>query len=348
MYINKGKSMKKIFILTFIYMLASGNTFAAAGAVGEEYVDASAAHFIRGVMGQLRSIDPEAKAGFTKLEVDGKNVFAISKRAMTGITDFRAIRNEILTGMSVKKSSKIIQIVGDSKEFSVEGSLAGRAFLDKHLADADVVEYGYTSHNADALKGPTRCVNALVSNYIVENDLGAVTIANIVGHSIRALEAWGCKVPYTAVENYVLVYNGNFDEGEFTKFGDDTPISDGVMDELLLLDGGMQSLRQTASALERGIKVFGITGLRNHDDKLFVSGAALLLHLKRKFEADSIPSTSEEFKGMLEGYFASFKDFDKTRSDADTKKALMDQAIEVLSKDTVYPRIADLVSIKEM
>ena len=172
---------------------------------------------------------------------------------------YAEIKSHILQQMRLDPNTPIIQVVGDSAVFSSEGTREVMKFLQKNLPTHSVIAYGYTGHSE--LDG-TNCVNAAVSAYIVEQKLIGQTIGNLVGfHTPMALDSWGCSGP--KLNHYLLVYGKDESKRETgTVFGDDITTSDFLSNQLIMLEGGIQSFRQACNFLLLQRPIVALAGLR--------------------------------------------------------------------------------------
>lgn len=174
---------------------------------------------------------------------------------------------------------RILQVVGDSGCPFNWAAIPRALKVLSDQAAGGVIEYGYTAVDHDT--------NWLVAEIIAKSpEVGPRTIANVVGQSIECLQqpSWSGS---PIVTNFVMLHSRD----SYTKFGQDTWLSDGIMlssygDKMLCFEGGLQAFRQCTNALVRNIEVVAMTDLRCSNTRVKFS-AACLLHQLKKTHADS-------------------------------------------------------------
>lgn len=272
--------------------------------------------------------------------------FGIHKDQQASL-DFAGFKQAVMARMGIN-SPRMLEVIGDSNQFSKEGTVNGRRIIAEHCAGNHLIEYGYTGHDfqPDELD-----VNALVNEYVNQQPAqGQRVLANVVGHTHLALTdpKFGCTViPY--ISNFVVVYNDNGMEGNnFTKFGDDVTVSDFVLDPatqdcILCLEGGVQSFKQVTTALLHGCSVYLVTGLRKQipGKKGFFSTAEFFNRIRNAYQGAEAPS-KERVEAIYQEYNSCLAStWDPNRADAKTKQALFDKAISEFINQEVYKSIKD-------
>lgn len=260
------------------------------------------------------------------------------------ILRYKELKSHILQKMDLPPDFPVVQVVGDSAAFSDQGTALAKEFLRRHLPDHAVILYGYTGH---AETDGTRCVNAAVSDVVVERDLQNHTVANLVGfHTPTALKQWGCSGP--GLQHYVLVYGDDETCRERgTVFGDDVTTSDFFADKLLVLDGGAQSFRQVCNALLLDQKIEVLSGLRTTarglapDSTPFFSASKFLADLNTLISKKGSDISEDELQSWYCQYFGAGRCYvgDPRKPDFDTKQKLMDAAWNLLVKNKLYLKI---------
>lgn len=264
--------------------------------------------------------------------------------------DFLTLKRMITSRMGLEEQP-VMQIVGDSGRFSPEGTAYGRTFVRKHSPGKFIIEYGYTGYKTG---GQELDANSFLNEYIDEQpEQAARVLANVLGHTVWAINKWGCYVsPH--VRHFVVVYNDagmtqepQFDaDGKkvagFTTFGDDVTMSDYTCDRLLCLEGGAQSFLQAINVLQQGRPVEVVYNLRKEADAKMFSAARLLQKVDAAFVDDKTPE-KEQVKRIFEEYVHTLNAmFNAAKPDYKTKKALFDQAIDRFIDGQVYTRVHDL------
>jgi hypothetical protein len=257
---------------------------------------------------------------------------------------FPTLKKMIMERMGLPAES-IMQIVGDSGRFSPEGTAFGRRFVRERLQGKFAIEYGYTGYKTG---GEELDANSFLNEFIDEQPSHAPRIlANILGHTVFAINKWGCYVsPH--VHHFVIVYNDagmteepKFDaEGKkiagFTTFGDDVTMSDYVCDQLLCLEGGAQSFLQVVNVLRQGNPVEVVYNLRKAPDAKMFSAARFLQMVNTAFIGGKNPDKAQ-VRTIFQEYEKTLKAmFNATKPDFKTKKALFERAIETFIEDGVF------------
>lgn len=270
--------------------------------------------------------------------------YGIEKDAQKQI-DFAQMKQDIAKRMGVE-SQKLIQIVGDSNQFSEEGTKIGRKFVTPYFEGNHILEYGFTGYLTDDRKKLD--VNSLLNEYVANNPKQTYRVlANVVGHSIHALEKWGCKV--SPVSNYVVVYNKYGMEEGFTKFGDDVIASDNIQspkdgDILLMLEGGPQSFKQAINVLRNDVPVKALFNIRSQDRRAFFSATEFFYLVKQEL-LKNVDLSSEEVKNILDEYLKTHEAWDSKKPDAGTKEALFFSTVDQFINEKIYTKLLDKVEI---
>ena len=251
---------------------------------------------------------------------------------------FRNLKRAITQKMGVR-NNKTIQLIGDSNQFSEEGTIFARNFLNEKLFSGNhLIEYGYTGH----LRPRELDVNSFVNEFIEQKPQEAYRVlGNVVGHTEIALTKWGCKVS-PQIHNFVVVYNKfGMEEPNFTKFGDDVIMSDMLLnaedgDEVICLEGGAQSFKQITNSLKGNLKINLVLNLRKLENRPFFSAALFLSLVNDAFDGQTPPSP-EKVQAIYEEYNQTLKStWDSSRPDHMTKKALFEQAIKEFIEEGTY------------
>ncbi len=240
----------------------------------------------------------------------------------------------------------MVQIVGDSSPFSLDGTKFAEAFLLQELKSAAIIEYGYTGYDVNGRLD----VNGLVNKFIESNpEAGQKTLANIVDQSFYAIKNWGVKGS-PLVRNFLYVFKAilaNIVSG--TRFGDDVLASDMILlpdlgDYLVCLEGGVQSFLQVINSLERSVPVKILRNLREENRKGFFSAADFLWQMR-----DLPGNLSDlEIEKHISTYLNSIEAiWDVTRPDHESKKALFERAMKRFLDLKLFLKINDLIAFYE-
>lgn len=271
---------------------------------------------------------------------------------------FAQFKSKITKLMGVKKNDAL-QLIGDSNQFTREGTEWARAFLKKRFAKAGLIEYGFTGYKT-AYKSD---VNTFVNEYLDQNPNQAYRIlANIVGHTVMALNQWGTSGSPN-VRNFVVVYNDagatelpkyneKFEKiAGFTTFGDDIIISDYLFnpannDRFICLEGGAQSFKQTTNALILGVPVVCVYNLRKPENEKFFSAARFFNLINNAYTKGHEP-TKEDVKKIYDSYVSTLASlWDARRPDYETKKTLFEKAIKEFIDEGIYEKIPNICDFK--
>ena len=277
-------------------------------------------------------------------EYDNKKYFGIHKNKQEELS-FQQIRTEILKKLNLPDYTKITQIIGDSAQFSKEGTRYAQSYLYKKIEDKNIlILWGFTGYGT--FQSETLDTNQLVNNWI-DADTSRATrcLANVVDfHTIKAINNWGCNISPN-VKNLYIVY----DEA---KFGDDIISSDSITDIAICLEGGIQSFCQITNFLANDIKVFGISNLRGKkhqasydpSSKKYLNyfSAAEFLYLLSKKNPKSVKDV-ENFKTK---YLKTRHLFNSSRPDAETKSALFEKAWKKFIEKKLWTKLENCHFIK--
>lgn len=252
-------------------------------------------------------------------------------------------------------TKEMVQIVGDSSQFSKEGTIFVRKFLQKYFESNFIIEYGFTGYkNSEELD-----INSFVNEYVDKHpERGSSVIANILGHTHVALTKWGCYgSPY--VKNYVVVYNDSpmseepkYNENGikvsgYTTFGDDVIASDYILqsidkDKLICVEGGAQSFRQVVNALNNNINIELVYNVRKPENNELFSTALFLKLINDIFVTDKVFS-QEAVEEVYKKYTSELKSMWNTKKpDYKTKKEIFDYAINEFMNKRLYEKINKL------
>lgn len=260
---------------------------------------------------------------------------------------YSEIKSHILSKMGLQPNTEVIEVVGDSAAFSLEGTQEAMNFLQRHLSPHAAVVYGYTGHSE---KDGTKCVNAAVTDYVAERGLSKQTIGNLVGfHTPAALETWGCTGP--ELNHYILVYGDNESTRETgTVFGDDITTSDFLSDKLLMVEGGIQTFRQACNFLLLRRPILSLMGLRGDKtrfavgedgkSKNYFTAPEFLQFLKDRIkELGQKDLSNKILDGLYDEYLSTRLLSDPKRKDYDTKKKLLDDAWKLFQTEKLYMQL---------
>lgn len=273
------------------------------------------------------------------IESDEGFFYGIDQKKLEAL-DYKELKNSLLAKMNLK-TRRMVQIVGSSNPFSVKGTKIVREFLKPHFLGDHMIEFGYTGHiNQDSSKLD---INSFLNEYVEDNPSEAHRVlANVVGHSVIALNLWGTKVS-SLVSNFVVVFNEHGMGEGFTKFGDDVMASDFIMspednDLLVVIEGGAQSFRQAVNVLEKGVQVVALANVREEVEKIVFSAAELFALVRSELEVN--PDLSpEDVKEIVKTYLSNHWAWDPRRPDASTKKALFDSAVADFVEKGIYKKL---------
>lgn len=290
----------------------------------------------------------ESGVKFFTQEINGKEyrIFGI-KSANQSKIDFEKLRQEISNELGFKETKDFIQIIGDSQNFSSAGTDFCRKYLSTYLQKNKecIILYGLTGHiDSTGIRADT---NHFVSEWLDKDITQSKRIvANVVDkHTVSAIDTWGCTVPYS-IKNYFLVYTDG-PEAE-VKFGGDIPSSDGLTNrQAICFDGGMQSLRQIIYMLNSNIKIIALHNLRDLNDpksfdketKLpYLSAAEYLYFLKNKIKKPET-TTSDEIKEYSKEYLSTHALYNPKQLDGDTKEQLLNDAMTQFYQNEIWKKL---------
>lgn len=271
---------------------------------------------------------------------------------------YEDLKLHVLQNMGLPSTCKVIQVVGDSAAFSLEGTEKAKAFLTEQLPSNSIVLFGFTGHKEN---DGTRCVNAALADVIEKKEMLGQTVGNLVGfHTPTALQHWGCSGP--EIHHYIIVYGDDESCKENgTLFGDDVTTSDFFSDSLLMLDGGAQSFRQACNALLLDQNINVLSGLRSAARGISIEiidgitvetpffGAAKFLRDVTNIISKHGEAISEDvLQNWYKNYFGMGKCYvgNPSKGDFDTKQKLMDDAWDLFISGKLYLKIGKLVTHK--
>jgi hypothetical protein len=214
-----------------------------------------------------------------------------------------------------------------------------------------MVEYGYTGHEDKDV----RDANGLVNEYVrMHPEQSHRFLANIVGHTVVALEKWKCQAA-SSVSHFVTVYNdAGMTEGKHTMFGDDVIASDHLMEKkdgdcLVMLEGGMQSFKQAINVLNRDIPIYALTGIRTEKGKKgFFSASDYLGQVSEALKVKPDFSTAE-LRTLTDEYLKTRQAWDPAKGDAPTKAALFEASMREFISEGAYKKLAtSLFTLKRL
>lgn len=287
---------------------------------------------------------------------NGRHYYGVHKNAIeqpSGFSETEHLHQElkahILQNMGLPANTKVVQVVGDSLPYSQTGTEMAKELLRQKITSDCMVLYGYTGH---AKQDGTRCVNAALSDIVQEKELMDKTVGNLVGfHTLQALQNWGCSGP--DLSHYIVVYGDDDSKRDTgTVFGDDILVSDSIHDELLMVEGGVQSFAQACNTLQRGIPIAILTGLRTEasayaiEDDVRTPYFAAAQFMKDVIAFMDQTSNAMDWDSFYRGYFGKGRCYlaDPKRADYDTKQKLMDCAWAQFLEEKLYLKIRELVT----
>lgn len=310
---------------------------------------------------KLIEVKSDTKIPYRFFGIHSSELRKIGAQDLSEIKKFFAqFKNKITKLMGVKKNDAL-QLIGDSNQFSREGTEWARKFLKKRFAKAGLIEYGFTGYKT-AYKSD---VNTFVNEYVDEHpDQAHRILANIVGQTIQALNQWGTSGSPN-IRNFVVVYNNagvvdvpKFNEkfekiSGFTTFGDDIMMSDYLFspkdnDRFICLEGGAQSFKQVINGLLSGVPTVLVYNIRKTENEKFFSTARFLKLINDGFDKGQVPS-KEKVKEIYDAYVKTLVSlWDARRPDYETKKALFEKAIQEFIDDGVYEKVGSICSFKNV
>ena len=225
----------------------------------------------------------------------GWNVYCISKRAVP-TCDCIKVRQVFLQHTLAPSNAIWFQVIGDSgTTFSPCGTQAAKRILEEslHLAGQYMLLWGYTGRN-DVIDGGEDA-NQVVNDWIDADPeaRSPFCVASIVDRgTIQAITKAGYTGPLRpSTRHNFIVVTGQAD------FGDDIGIADPMTDQLLVLEGGVQSFTQIVNCLSNGAKVVTVDGLRRPDTIPRFSASSFMREL-----VDANVSRIETFADVRERY----------------------------------------------
>jgi predicted ATPase len=267
---------------------------------------------------------------------------------------FADFKQKLARSMQVKITDGL-QVIGDSNQFSREGTAWVRDFMQDRFDRSGLIEYGFTGYKT-AYKVD---VNTLVNEYANEHPGQANRIlANIVGQTTVALNQWGTSGS-SYIRNFVVVYNDagvvdvpryneKFEKiSGFTTFGDDIVLSDYLFnaaqgDRFICLEGGAQSFKQAVNGLILNIPITCVYNIRKSENEKFFSAARFFNLINNAYDADQEP-TIDDIKQIYKKYVVSLDSlWDARRPDYQTKKILFEKAIKEFIDQGIYEKIPHL------
>lgn len=333
--------MKKLFLIILVLFCTDQNKNVEASWVGANS-DLSLT-----IENQLINFSQQKKDDALQLsESGGKNFYGIDQKNLE-TTDYKNLKSQLVEKMGLK-TRRMVQIVGSSNPFSVEGTKIARDFLRPFFEGDHMLEYGFTGHiNEDMSKLD---INSFLNEYIECNPSQAYRVlANVLGHSVAAMNNWGCKVS-DLVSHFVLVFNEHGMGEGFTKFGDDVIASDFIMspednDLLVVVEGGAQSFRQAVNVLEKNVKVIALGNVREEQERIIFSASEFLNRVKEELTLNP-DLTPESVREILQDYLSNHFAWDVRRPDAGTKAALFYSTVDDFVNKGIYKKLIDLLDVK--
>ena len=280
--------------------------------------------------------------------------FGIHKDLQQNV-DFKAFKQKLTSFLNIQPQ-KCIQLIGDSNQFTTQGSAEAAAFIKGELdRSRGLIEYGFTGY----IRGRDFDVNSLVSNYIDNNpDQAYRVLGNILGHTHLALRHWG-TFGSSLVRNFMVVYNDSGMQDApvydthgikvkgFTTFGDDVIISDYIFqasdgDYFICLEGGAQSFEQCTHALQSNIPILCMLDLRKSENRNMFSATLFMSLIDKEFVND-VPPTHERVLEIYKFYINGLSSmFNEKKPDFLTKKEIFERALKKFIDGGLYKKIHKL------
>ncbi|MDP1723372.1 MAG: hypothetical protein Q8L85_01550 [Alphaproteobacteria bacterium] len=335
--------MKISRIIALVLACSSNFMNAEAAWVGK---DSDISYLIHSQIDQFSKHVDNSSVNTEHVEVNGKNFYGIDQKNLNK-TNYVQLKTDLINKMGLK-TRRMVQIVGSSNQFSVEGTQLAREFLKPYFDGEHIIEYGYTGHINDDLSKLD--INSFLNEYIEQNPNETHRVlANVVGHTFTALNLWGCKVS-DKVSNFVVVYNDYGMQEGFTKFGDDVIASDYIMsaeddDLLVIVEGGPQSFRQAVNVLEKGVNVVALGNVREEKDRKFFSTAEFFDLVKTAL-LKNLDLTGQDIKQILDSYLSNHEAWDPTRPDASTKEGLFYSTVADFINRGIYKKLLNRLDVR--
>ena len=252
----------------------------------------------------------------------GTHYYEIHRESQTS-TSLADLKKIVQITLKLTDENYIVQVIGDSRPFSIEGTATGLRFLDRAIETHAYVLYGYTGCS---FRSGVKCVNALTSAYLESHALLDKAIASVVGYqTVSTLSSGSCRAP--DLSNYVVVYGDNETSVKTgTFFGDDIETSDYLADRLVLLEGGCQSFIQACNILSMGKPICSLTGLRDRSSQSYFSAAEFLHFIATESSKVGEEEIDREFLDSLKNKYL------LSHSLADPKKPHYKKKIALLEK----------------
>lgn len=197
-------------------------------------------------------------------QYNGRVFFGIHKDRQVELEgQWTEVKAKVLEEMGLDaENTYCVQVVGDSQCYDEIGTTHNRGLLHARLHKNAMILWGFTGRIRDG--GRTADVNGLVNEFIIKNPTywADRCLANVVSyHSKVALgmpgsSGWGCDGSHL-VKHFWMVF-GDDDTNRpntLARFGADVPSSDNLSEEVISLEGGIQSLNQVIRCLSLGQKV---------------------------------------------------------------------------------------------
>lgn len=312
------------------------------------------------------------------------------KKDQQNLVDYDELRKLLLKELGCQ-DDKVMEVIGDSSKFDQKGSFFAKEHFAKEMRSFNgILIYGYTGKK-DPQSGQVD-TNGLVNDYIDENpEFAKRVLANIVDYHTRiSLGQKNQIVPTLAertgwgdmgskhIKNFFLVWDEGVREGQVfltdqggAKFGDDTIVSDNLVNsKILMYGGGIQSFQQANNILERGYDIVSIIGLREQGKQINIFRVDEKIHKVNFFDAALFFKKLKDLENDLGGLdldediIIAFKDsylseennfptsekiilfFDPFKSEVNTrKKELWNRAWSFFLANKVYRKVNKIVSI---
>lgn len=302
------------------------------------------------------------------IQMDEVNYYGIHKNSQLQATNeetrklYQKLKSHVVQKMKLPPTTEFIQVIGGCTAFTREGTDRAKKFLIAHFSQTThAISYGYTGLNED---NGTRCdVNAAVSDVVFTLGIQDRTVANVVGyHTPLALNTWGSSGP--PLKHFIIVYGDDESCSEKgTVFGDDVITSDFFADRLLLLDGGIQSFRQTCTALLLDQKIIALSGFRTEKSDFieeasdhsqgtvkthYFAAVQFLKDVTAALKDTTSTNHDAHLNQWFERYFGKGKCYicRPNKGTIDTKQKLLHEAWKLFVDKKLYLKIDSLITFQ--
>lgn len=235
-------------------------------------------------------------------------------------------------------NGKILQVVGDVALWDAEKIPKVEKWI-TDLLTLDVphtILYGYTGRRTESRHG----VNELVSNLLDKNIINNVVGMIVYPQSFDAYFNWKCTVPNTCKTIICTGPNCNF--------GDDMEIGDSKTDELICVEGGIQSFAQIVNVMIAHVSsqssvIKSLYGCRTERGATFFSATRFIGFIKSELTL----LEEDQVREKIAQYLAQYEMYDAKREDASTKDQLWYDAMGLFYENKLwkYMHLCEIESI---